>query len=164
VSSGYAPERLRGTTAQKECTIFAMIPKAAYITPMLRVADVRRSINFYRLLGLELMDYEGDPTYPSWARMHSEGGDLMFLLAETAIQGDKQPFFLYLYTNDLTALREHLLANGVNVSEIQRHAYMQSGEISVSDPDGYGVFVGQWGTAEHQRWERDRRERLARIA
>jgi len=141
-----------------------MIPKAAYITPMLRVADVRRSINFYRLLGLELMDYEGDPTYPSWARMHSEGGDLMFLLAETAIQGDKQPFFLYLYTNDLTALREHLLANGVNVSEIQRHAYMQSGEISVSDPDGYGVFVGQWGTAEHQRWERDRRERLARIA
>ena len=164
MSSGYAPERLRGTTAQKECTIFAMIPKAAYITPMLRVADVRRSINFYRLLGLELMDYEGDPTYPSWARMHSEGGDLMFLLAETAIQGDKQPFFLYLYTNDLTALREHLLANGVNVSEIQRHAYMQSGEISVSDPDGYGVFVGQWGTAEHQRWERDRRERLARIA
>lgn len=164
MSSGYAPERLRGTTAQKECTIFAMIPKAAYITPMLRVADVRRSINFYRLLGLELMDYEGDPTCPGWARMHSEGGDLMFLLAETAIQGDKQPFFLYLYTNDLTALREHLLANGVNVSEIQRHAYMQSGEISVSDPDGYGVFVGQWGTAEHQRWERDRRERLARIA
>ena len=164
MSSGYAPERLRGTTAQKECTIFAMIPKAAYITPMLRVADVRRSINFYRLLGLELMDYEGDPTYPSWARMHSEGGDLMFLLAETPIQDNKQPFFLYLYTNDLTALREHLLANGVNVSEIQRHAYMQSGEISVSDPDGYGVFVGQWGTAEHQRWERDRRERLARIA
>ena len=164
MSSGYAPERLRGTAAQKECTIFDMIPKAADITPMLRVADVRRSINFYRLLGLELMDYEGDPTYPSWARMHSEGGDLMFLLAETAIQGDKQPFFLYLYTNDLTALREHLLANGVNVSEIQRHAYMQSGEISVSDPDGYGVFVGQWGTAEHQRWERDRRERLARIA
>jgi hypothetical protein len=40
---------------------------------------------------------------------------------------------------------------------------MQSGEISFPDPDGYGVFVGQWGTAEHQRWERERRERMAKL-
>jgi hypothetical protein len=37
----------------------------------------------------------------------SEGGDLMFLLAETPIQGNKQAFVLYLYTDELTALREH---------------------------------------------------------
>jgi catechol 2,3-dioxygenase-like lactoylglutathione lyase family enzyme len=44
-----------------------MIARAAYLTPMLHVADVRRSITFYRLLGLELMDYEGDPTCCSHA-------------------------------------------------------------------------------------------------
>ena len=70
-----------------------MTPKAAYLTPMLHVSDVLQSINFYRSLGLELMDFEGDP----------------------------------------------------------------------SCPDGYKVFVGQWGTAGHQRWEGERRERLAKI-
>lgn len=141
-----------------------MSARAAYLTPMLHVADIRRSINFYRLLGLELMDYEGGPASPSWARMHSEGGDLMFLLAETPVDASRLPFFLYLYTEELPALREHLLANGVKVSEIHCPPYMQSGEISVPDPDGYAVFVGQWGTAEHQRWERERRERLAKLA
>jgi catechol 2,3-dioxygenase-like lactoylglutathione lyase family enzyme len=140
-----------------------MVARAAYLTPMLQVADIRRSINFYQLLGLELMDYEGDPSCPCWARMHSEGGDLMFLLAEEPVSPLRQPFFLYLYTDELPALREHLLANGVKVSEIRRPRYMQSGEISLPDPDGYGVFVGQWGTAEHQRWERERRERLAKL-
>ena len=87
----------------------------------------------------------------------------MFLLAERPMEGCKQAFFLYLYTDVLTALREHLLANGVEVSEIHRPPYMQNGEVSVPDPDGYDVFVGQWGTAEHQRWERERRERLAKL-
>ena len=87
----------------------------------------------------------------------------MFLLAEEPVDASRQPFFLYLYTDELPALREHLLANGVKVSEIHRPPYMASGEISVPDPDGYRVFVGQWGTAEHQRWERERRERLAKL-
>lgn len=140
-----------------------MVARAAYLTPMLHVGDIRRSINFYQLLGLELMDYEGDPSCPGWARMHSEGGDLMFLLAEEPVDASRQAFFLYLYTDELPALREHLLANGVSVSEIHRPPYMPSGEISVPDPDGYRVFLGQWGTAEHQRWERERRERLAKL-
>jgi catechol 2,3-dioxygenase-like lactoylglutathione lyase family enzyme len=140
-----------------------MVAKAAYLTPMLHVTDIRRSIEFYRLLGLELMDYEGDPSCPGWARMHSEGGDLMFLLAEHPVDPAKQAFFLYLYSEELPALREHLLAHGVKVSEIHRPQYMPSGEISVPDPDGYGVFVAQWGTTEHQRWERERREHLAKL-
>ncbi len=87
----------------------------------------------------------------------------MFLLAESPMEPAKQAFFLYLYTDRLADLREHLLANGVKASEIHRPPYMASGEMSVPDPDGYGVFVGQWGAEEHQRWERERRERLARL-
>jgi len=130
---------------------------------MLHVADVRRSIDFYRLLGLELTDLEGESTCPVWARMHSEGGDLMLLLEETPMEGVQRPFSLYLYTDELVALREHLLASGIEVSEISRPDYMKSGEISMADPDGYGLFIGQWGTAEHQHWERARRERLAKL-
>lgn len=66
------------------------MPRAAYLTPVLHVADVFRSIHFYQLLGLELTDYEDDDaTCPVWARMHSEGGDVMFLLAETPIRASK---------------------------------------------------------------------------
>jgi len=139
------------------------MPRAAYLTPMLHVADVPRSIHFYQLLGLELTDYEGDASCPFWARMHSEGGDVMFLLAETPIDASNQTFLLYLYTDELAALREHLLRSDIKVSEIQRPEYMKSGEISVLDPDSYSVLIGQWGTAEHQRWERERRNRLARL-
>ena len=105
--------------------------RAAYLTTMLHVADVRRSIDFYRLLGLELTDLEGELTCPVWARMHSEGGDLMLLL-ETPMQGVQRPFSLYLYTDELVALREHLLAGGIEVSEISRPDYMKSGEISMA--------------------------------
>ena len=128
--------------------------KAAYCTPALHVKDIARSIKFYSLLGFELTDIEGDPACPFWARMHAEGGDIMFLLAEEEHPADphRQGIFLYLYTPDLPALREHLLASGVKVSKINRPPYMPSGEISVPDPDGYGVFVGHWSDTEHEAW------------
>ena len=140
-----------------------MNARAAYLTPMLHVADVRRSINFYRLLGLVLTDVEGDPTCPVWARMHGEGGDLMLLLEETSTRAVERPFSIYLYTDGLATLREHLLASGIEVSEINRPDYMRSGEISLADPDGYGLFIGQWSTAEQQHWENARQERLAKL-
>lgn len=130
---------------------------------MLHVADVRRSVNFYCLLGLELIDYEGDPIKPVWARMRCEGGDLMLLLEETSGERTERAFALYLYTDELAALREHLVAGGIEVSEIKRPDYMRSGEVSLADPDGYGLFIGQWGAAEHQHWECARRERLAKL-
>ena len=67
---------------------------------------------------------------------------MIFLLAETPLEEEKSPFFLYLYTDELAALRKHLLANGVKVSEIHQPPCMQSGEISVPDPDGHCVLSG----------------------
>ena len=126
--------------------------KAAYSTTALHVKDIARSIRFYSLLGFELIDVDGDPAKPGWARMHCEGGAIMFLLAEEPVDPRQQAFFLYMYSEDLPALRQHLLDHGVKVSEIKRPPYMPSGEISVPDPDGYGVFVGHWGDQEHQDW------------
>jgi hypothetical protein len=48
----------------------------------------------------------------------------------------------YLYTQALPAWREHFLANGLKVSEIHWAAVHAEREISVPDPDGYRVFVG----------------------
>jgi hypothetical protein len=59
-----------------------------------------------------------------------------------------------MYTPDLPAFRDHLVASGVDVSPIHRPEYMRSGEVTVRDPDGVPVFVGHWGDAEHEAWEK----------
>ena len=130
----------------------AMPPNAGYSTPMLHVADVLRSIRFYSLLGFDLIDTEGPATCPGWARMHCEGGALMFLLAEEPVDASRQSILLAMYTSDLPALREHLLANGVKVPPITYPGYMPSGQITLSDPDGYIVGINHWGDAEHSAW------------
>ncbi|MBZ5648752.1 MAG: VOC family protein [Acidobacteriia bacterium] len=131
-----------------------MPAKAGYWTSMLHVADVARSIHFYELLGFELIDTQGDGGCIGWARLHCEGGAIMLFLAEDEHPVDprtqSQP--AYMYTPDLAALRDHLLSNGVNVSRINRPPYMTSGEVRVEDPDGYVIFIGHWGDAEHTAW------------
>jgi catechol 2,3-dioxygenase-like lactoylglutathione lyase family enzyme len=129
-----------------------MPAKAGYSTPMLHVADVRRSIRFYELLGFELIDVEGDPQCPGWARIHCEGGALMFLLAEEHLNPSAQSILLAMYTPDLPALREHLLANGVEAPPITYPGYMPSGQITLKDPDGYIVGINHWSDKEHDAW------------
>jgi catechol 2,3-dioxygenase-like lactoylglutathione lyase family enzyme len=128
-----------------------MLPKAGYSTPLLHVADIARSLRFYELLGFELIDTEGEPL--NWARMHCEGGALMFLAAEPG-HASPPALMLVMYAPNLAALREHLLANGVAVSAIKYPAYMPSGEINFRDPDGNFLSICHWGKKEHEAWEK----------
>ena len=119
---------------------------------MLHVADVGLSIRFYELLGFELIDSQGAVGCLGWARMHCEGGALMFLLAEEPVEASVQSILLAMYTPDLPALREHLLANGVKAPAITYPEYMPSGQITLKDPDGYIVGINHWSDKEHQAW------------
>ena len=141
-----------GEASRQEYNPSAMPPKAGWSTPMLHVADVARSIRFYELLGFELIDTEGPATCPGWARMHCEGGALMFLLAEEPLDASAQSILLAMYTPDLPALREHLLANGVKVPPTTYPGYMPSGQITLTDPDGYIIGINHWGDEEHAAW------------
>jgi hypothetical protein len=78
----------------------------------------------------------------------------MFLRAEHAINSSAQAFMFYMYTPDLTSLREQLLANGVKVSQIGYPEYMPSGKINLADPDGYKIEIGHWGKPEQEAWEK----------
>lgn len=129
-----------------------MTVKAGYSTPLLHVAEIESSIRFYELLGFTTIDTDRcDPL--GWARMHCEGGAIMFLRAEHPLDPAAQKLMLYMYTPDLAALRERLQANDVAVPEIKYPPYMRSGEITLQDPDGATIFVGHWGNAEQQAWE-----------
>ena len=130
-----------------------MSVKVGYSTPMLHVAEIERSIRFYELLGFVTVDTDRC-TPLGWARMHCEGGAIMFLRAEEPLDPVRLTTMLYMYTPDLAALREQLLAAGIKVPAINYPAYMPSGEIFVPDPDGYSVIVAHWGKTEQEAWEK----------
>jgi hypothetical protein len=132
--------------------------RAGYSTPLLHVDDVDRSLRFYALLGFVTVDVDRVEESIEWARMHVEGGAIMFLRAEESRAHADDRFLLYLYSPDLPALRSQLVAAGVEVGPISHPPYMPSGEIGFKDPDGYTILIGHWGDAEHAAWEQ-RRER-----
>jgi catechol 2,3-dioxygenase-like lactoylglutathione lyase family enzyme len=125
--------------------------KAGYCTPMLHVKSIEASILFYERLGFKVIDTDRC-TPIGWARLHCEGGALMFLRAEHEVDPRTQGVLFYMYTPDLAGLRTELVAQGVEVSPITRPEYMPSGEVSLRDPDGYCVLIGHWGEADHSAW------------
>jgi catechol 2,3-dioxygenase-like lactoylglutathione lyase family enzyme len=123
----------------------AAAAKATGLIPMAHVADVQRSLDFYKLLGLEVRGSLKNKDVLQWADVACEGAELMFARASEPVIASQQAVLFYLYSPDLIALREQLLASGVSVSAITYPEYMRKGEIRVEDPDGYVLLIGQSG-------------------
>ena len=123
-----------------------MTPKVTGLVPMVHVADVQRSVDFYKLMGMEL---RGSLRRPSgqlqWVYLSCERAEVMFTRADEPVIASQQAVLFYLYSPDLIALREYLLAHGVTASAITYPEYMPKGEIRVDDPDGYALLIGQSG-------------------
>jgi Glyoxalase/Bleomycin resistance protein/Dioxygenase superfamily len=121
-------------------------PKVTGLIPMAHAANVQRSTDFYKHLGMEI---RGSLPTPSgqlqWVHLGCDRADLMFARASDPVIASQQAVLFYLYSPDLIALREHLLAAGVRVSPIAYPDYMPKGEIRVDDPDGYCLLIGQAG-------------------
>ena len=113
---------------------------------MAHVADVQRSVDFYRLLGRELRgSLKNSPGALQWVHLVNDQADLMFVRASEPVIPRQQAALFYLYASDLVGLREHLLSNGLSVSPITYPNYMPKGEMRVDDPDGYCLLLGQAG-------------------
>jgi hypothetical protein len=113
---------------------------------MAHAADVQRAVDFYKLLGMEVRGSLRNPTGElQWVHLASEQAELMFARAAEPVIASQQAVLFYLYSPDLIALREHLIACGVKVSAIKYPEYMPKGEIRVDDPDGYCLLIGQAG-------------------
>jgi hypothetical protein len=91
--------------------------KARHSTPMLHAMEIERSLAFYELLGFETVDTDGGKPL-GWARIHCEGGALMFLRAEHPVDPAVQGVMLYMYCPDLRALHAELQRSGVAVPPI----------------------------------------------
>ncbi len=94
-------------------------PKVTGLIPMARAANVQRSVDFYKHLGMEI---RGSLRTPSgdlqWVHLSCDQADLMFARASDPVIAGQQAVLFYLYSPDLNspdliALRAHLLAEGV---------------------------------------------------
>ena len=106
------------------------------------VENVQRSIDFYYHLGFIVTSVYKYRGRPAWADLRSEGAELM-VSAGDAIDPAGQGVLFYLYSHDLAALREQLLAGGIDVGQIVDGTPGPRQEMRLTDPDGYVLMVAQ---------------------
>jgi catechol 2,3-dioxygenase-like lactoylglutathione lyase family enzyme len=113
------------------------------LVPFVHVEDVERSIAFYYHLGFVVVSvykYRGTPV---WAELRSEGAELMVSTDGDSIDPAGQGVLFYLYSDNLAALREQLLSEGIHVGEIVDGTPGPTREMRLTDPDGYVLMVAQ---------------------
>jgi catechol 2,3-dioxygenase-like lactoylglutathione lyase family enzyme len=83
--------------------------KATGLIPMAHVADVQRSVDFYKMLGMELRSsLKGSTNGLQWAHVACEGAHLMFARASEPVVASQQAVLFYLYSPDLICLARSL--------------------------------------------------------
>jgi len=114
-----------------------------FLVPMAHVQSVAASIAFYRRLGFEVENTftPAEQKEPSWAILSSDRAQLMLARASEPVIPSRQAVLFYAYCDDVAALRESLLAEGVEAGPIQYPFYAPRGEFRIQDPDGYVIMV-----------------------
>lgn len=123
----------------------AAAPVAQAFVPMIHVASVARSIDFYRLLGFEPGNVHRVPQCgdePVWAWMRSRAGAQMMLVrADGPVDDGAQAVLFYVYCDDVDAMRARVLAAGFKAGPMGYPFYRPRGEFRSRDPDGYVLMI-----------------------
>ena len=118
------------------------MPRLSGLVPVIPVADVDRSIAFYRRLGFTVShQLELEEGKAGWARIENGTVALMLAHAETTPAPSSQQMF-YLYGAGTLELWQELTAAGVTCSPIETPLHAPHGEFRVDDPDGYILMFG----------------------
>jgi hypothetical protein len=118
--------------------------KVTGLIPMAHSANVQGSVDFYKLLGMEVRgSLKTNSGELQWVHVACEQAELMFARATEPVVASQQAVLFYLYSPNLVALREYLISAGVRVSPVIYPDYMPKGEVRVEDPDGYTLLIGQ---------------------
>jgi catechol 2,3-dioxygenase-like lactoylglutathione lyase family enzyme len=113
------------------------------LVPMAFVKSVAASVEFYGRLGFDVVNTftpEGQSEL-SWAYLRSFGAQLMLAKASHPVDPAVQAILFYAYCDDVAALRERVLTEGIQASAITYPFYAPRGEFRVTDPDGYVVQI-----------------------
>jgi ketosteroid isomerase-like protein/uncharacterized glyoxalase superfamily protein PhnB len=117
--------------------------RVSRLVPFVKVTDVERAVAFYHHLGFtpqSVFKYRGRL---SWAELESDGAEIMFEGTSDPIEPDRSGVLFYLYSHDLAALRDQLVAAGIEAGAIADGSPGPRQEMRVTDPDGYVLMVAQ---------------------
>jgi predicted lactoylglutathione lyase len=117
-------------------------PKA--VVALLHVADVDRSISFYQKLGFEIGNepLKNDQGVTTFVWMHrGNSAQIMLTRAQQPLDSGSPHIMFYLYSTDMPAYREQLIARGVEVGKVTYPFWSPDGEFQVNDPDGWVWIV-----------------------
>jgi catechol 2,3-dioxygenase-like lactoylglutathione lyase family enzyme len=117
--------------------------RVSELIPFVQVADVERSITFYKLLGFEVTDTYMHDGKLDFAAVESGSARTMLVRAAGTIDPRQQKVRFYLYAEDLDALRHHLTENGVGAGSIVDGTPGPKREMTVRDPDGYCLMIAE---------------------
>jgi len=110
---------------------------------MMFVADVERSIDFYKHLGFAVGNTfaADDSNKTTWAWLRSDDAQLMLGATSEVFIADEERILFYLYTDDVPTARTTLLEAGLDPGPIATPFYAPRGEFKLTDPDGYVLMI-----------------------
>jgi catechol 2,3-dioxygenase-like lactoylglutathione lyase family enzyme len=114
------------------------------LVAFVHVADVAASAAFYEQLGFRVADRYAPGETLDWVFLEHGDARLMLARAEERIEPEKQGVLFYLYTRELDALRERVLAAGIEAPPIEEHApHGPRRQLWLCDPDGYALGIAE---------------------
>lgn len=113
------------------------------LVPMLHVADIERSLAFYReRVGFTLLSPESAVKEWRWVDLMLAGGLTGGPIREKGATTEDWPVMFYFYPDDVVGLHETLRKRGVDVGGLCVTFYRMK-EFSCLDPDGHMLTFGQ---------------------
>lgn len=125
-------------------------PPITSLVPLLPVQNVERSAAFYKTLGFEVGSHHPREGKMGWAWLYvpeapnwKTGANLMLGCHDRPGPHAAAGMLFYIYVTDLVALREKLLATGLEPGPITYPFYLPKGECELRDPDGHTLLLAQ---------------------
>lgn len=119
----------------------ASVPQC--VVAMIFVADVQRSIEFYKSLGFGVANTYEPQGKLCWAWMERGKARIMLSLSGRPANAGAQDVMFYLYVLRVAEYRDGLIAQNVKVGELQYPFYSPKGEFRIDDPDGFTLMVAE---------------------
>ena len=113
------------------------------LVAMAHVADVARSIEFYRQLGFEVGNSVASEGQLNWVWLKNAQGRANLMLARSGrpMNPGAQDVMFYLYVENVQEYRKQLLSMGLAAGEVEFPFWSPRGEFRLDDPDGYALFI-----------------------
>ncbi|GIE47673.1 hypothetical protein Ani05nite_12070 [Amorphoplanes nipponensis] len=119
--------------------------------PVCYVRNIDQARDFYAMFGYNERQ-SGEQDGGLWSYLQSAGHTLLLACVQPPLIQAELPLLIYLYVDDLAAVRERFEAAGHAVEPAGYPAHAPGGEARTRDPDGNVVVFGQrTGTPEHHR-------------